>query len=214
MGTFAALSEPDLSVLMDEPDKRITRLLRRMADGDSVAAEELLPLVYEDLRMRAARFMVRQPANHTLQPTALVHEAFLKLVQNQETSGQEGTAWESRGHFLCVAAKAMRSVLADHARAKATGKRGGHVHRIMLDEALALYQEKGLDLIDLDETLSLLGEMDEQLLRIVELRFFGGLTVAEAAEVMGTSASTVERGWRTARSWLYLQLGSRGEDGS
>ncbi|MFH1999156.1 MAG: sigma-70 family RNA polymerase sigma factor [Planctomycetota bacterium] len=201
-----SLSDLDLFTLMVEPIQRITHLLKRMAEGDTSAAGELLPMVYDDLRHRAARFMGQQPANHTLQPTALVHEAFLKLVDQQEAN------WESRGHFLCVAAKAMRSILADHARAKATGKRGGHIQRILLDDALAFYEEKGLDLIDLDEALRRLGEMDEQLLRIVELRFFGGLTVEEAAKVMGTSNSTVERGWRTARSWLYLQLAPGGKD--
>jgi RNA polymerase sigma factor (TIGR02999 family) len=188
--------------------QHVTRLLRRKGEGDQGAADELLPLIYDELREKAHRFMERQPDGHTLQPTALVHEAYLRLVD------REDAGWESRAHFMCVAAKAMRSILVDHARRKGAEKRGGKRQRLILDDALAHYEDRGLDLVELDEALNQLAALDEQLLRIVELLFFGGFNIEEAARVLGTSTRTVERGLKTARTWLYLHLNSGGLDES
>jgi RNA polymerase sigma factor (TIGR02999 family) len=192
--------------LTEEIAQRVTQLLHRMNEGDSCAAEELLPLIYNELRAQAHRFMGRQPEGHTLEPTALVHEAFLKLVDRKKAK------WESRAHFMSVAAKAMRSVLVDHARKKAAQKRGGERQKLLLNDALAFYEERGVDLLDLDDALRKLASMDEQLLRIVELRFFTGLTIDETARALDTSTPTVERGWKTARTWLYLHITSEGLD--
>ena len=180
---------------MDAP---VTRLLKRMADGDSAASEDLFKVVYGDLRARAARLM-RGPNGHTLQPTAVVNEAWLKL------SGGESD-WENRNHFLSVAAKAMRSVLVDHAREKRAEKRGGGAERVELEAAVEVYEGSAGDLLQFDDALEHLHAMDAKLGRIVELRFFGGLTIPETAEVMGVSTPTVERGWRTARGWLRHEL--------
>ena len=179
----------------------MTQLLQKMADGDPSAGEELFSLVYSDLRSRAARLM-QGPDAHTLQPTAVVNEAWMKL------SGGDSN-WENRGHFLGVAAKAMRSVLVDHARAKRAQKRGGGAERIELDTAIEVFEERARDLVLLDEALDHLQTLDARLGKLVELRFFAGLTIPETAEALGVSTPTVERGWRTARSWLRAEMSSR-----
>lgn len=185
---------------MEEP---VTLLLKQMADGDESAASELFELVYSDLRARAARLM-QSEHGHTLQPTAVVNEAWMKLAGG-------GVSWESRGHFLGVAAKAMRSVLVDHARAKKASKRGGDAQRVALDAAVHVFEERALDLVRLDAALEQLNQIDPKLGQLVELRFFGGLTIPETAEVMGVSTPTIERGWRAARSWLGHELSSKDE---
>lgn len=187
-----------------EPSQ-VTVLLQRLSAGEAGAADELIPLVYQELRGLARRRMADQPAQHTLGTTGLVHEAYLRLA------GGSGGPWEGRRHFLRVASRAMRSVLVDHARRKQAEKRGGSRSAEPLDELCALYEERSLDLVALDEALEGLATKDEELARIVELRFFGGLENAEVAEVLGCSTRTVERGWRTARSWLSTRLGPEDE---
>ncbi|MCP3919034.1 MAG: sigma-70 family RNA polymerase sigma factor [bacterium] len=179
---------------------RTTLLLQRMQDGDAGAAQELLPVVYEELHRLAARAMGRQNQDHTLQATALLNEAWIRLVE------AEGGEWNSRNHFLAVAAKAMRSVLVDHARRRGSEKRGGTHGRVELDRALGLFEQRSTDLLALDDALGELAQMDPILARIVELRFFGGLKNSEIAELEGCSLRTVERGWSTARAWLYQRL--------
>jgi len=180
----------------------VGRLLVCARDGDAEAAGRLFELVYGDLRRRAQGLLVdRGP--HTLQATALVHEAWLKLQGSLAQRGDEAVA-NDRGHFLAVAAKAMRSVLVDHARAKATLKRGEG--RVLLDEALEAFGAHVPDMLELHEELGRLADLDPKLAELVELRFFGGLTVDEVAQVQGTNRSAVERGWRTARAWLVNRL--------
>ena len=185
------------------PDpSQATQLLQRMSGGDEQAANELLPILYEELRNVAERFMSRERNDHTLQPTALVHEAYLKLVDEPHQP-----EWENRAHFVRFAARAMRNVLVDHARAKKTAKRGEGLRKVPLDEVLAAFEERSLDVLALDEALEVLFAMDEQLARVVELRYFAGLTIAETAQVLGVSTPTVERAWRVARLWLLKRVG-------
>ena len=185
----------------------LTNLLQRATSGDHAAAERLYDAVYADLHRRAELLMAHQPAQHTLQPTAVVNEAWLRLGLNAEVD------WQDRSHFLAVASRAMRSVLVDHARRRTADRRGGGRRRVEWDEALEAFEAGTVDLLELDEALSRLGEMDAQLARIVELRFFGGLTIAEAARVLDVSTPTIERGWRSARIWLRAELGDREEPG-
>lgn len=187
---------------MSGPAGDATILLDRLESGDSSASAQLFPLVYAELRSIAERLMANQRDDHTLQATALVHEAYLKLV---DSGG--GDRWRSRSHFVRVAARAMRSVLVDHARARATRKRsaGARVD-IALDEMSSLLGENLPDLVLLDEALARLEVEDPDLVRIVELRFFAGLTIDETAAALGSSTATVERGWRVARMWLRTQL--------
>ena len=179
---------------------RTTVLLQRMQDGDRGAAQELLPVVYSELHRLAERAMGRQNQDHTLQATALLNEAWIRLVE------AEGGEWKSRNHFLAVAATAMRSVLVDHARRRGADKRSGGRQRVELDRALDLLEENSTDLVALDEALCELAELDTSLARIVELRFFGGLKHAEIAELEASSVRSVERSWSTARAWLYHRL--------
>ena len=183
---------------MESPKHRTTRVLRRLTDGDQEAASELLPMVYDELRRLAGAAMEGRGAQ-TLQPTALVHEAYLKLIDQE-------SPWEGRSHFLGVAAKAMRSILVDHARARSAAKRGGGRPRVPLDDALGWYEEQSIDLVALDDALAELGREDERLARVVELRFFGGLENAEIADVLGVSTPTVVRDWRLARAWLHRAM--------
>ena len=181
----------------------VTDLLRAWAAGDPAALDELLPLVYDELRRQARRYMRAQPAGHTLQTTALVHEAYLRLV------GQSHVDWQSRAHFLGVASKAMRSILVDHARARSAAKRGGAAHAVTLDEAGGVADagsRRGVDVLALDEALARLAELDSRKSQLVELRYFGGLGIEEAAAVLGVSPATVKREWTTARAWLRREL--------
>lgn len=180
-----------------------TLLLSRARDGDGSAAEALFPLVYAELRRLAGHYMAHQGAAHTLQPTALVNEAYLKLVD------VDAARLSDRAHFFRLAASAMRSVLVDHARGKGRAKRGGDRLRVTLDQPLAgpAPDGEGHDLLDLDEALQRLADMDAQLATIVELRFFAGLGHTEIAAQLEVSTRTVERAWRVARAWLSNDLG-------
>ncbi len=178
----------------------MTALLVRASEGDSRAADELLPLVYDRLRALAGDLMRSERVDHTLQPTAVVHEAYLKLVD------QRRARWEDRAHFFSVAAQALRRILVDHARSHARVKRSGKWHKVQLDEGLIAEYEKTIDLLSLDDALCRLAEQDAQRARVVELRFFGGLTIDEVAAVLEVSTRTVERQWQYARAWLYREL--------
>jgi RNA polymerase sigma factor (TIGR02999 family) len=178
----------------------ITRILASLSDGDRAAAAELLPLVYDELRTLADRYMRDERSDHTLQATALVHEAYLKIV------GGEPAKWEDRSHFFRVAAAVMRYILVNHARDRRRIKRGGDRRKLPLDEAVAMFEGSALDLVALDEALVKLASFDSRMSRVVELRFFAGLTVQEVAEVLDVSPRTVESDWSTARLWLMREL--------
>ncbi len=184
---------------------QITRLLETVRAGRASAAEQLLPLVYDELRALAASYFRDQRADHTLQPTALVHEAYAKMVK-ADGAADSRDQWTSRAHFFAVAAKAMRQVLSNHARDRNAAKRGGDRRRITLSEHVAVSNERDIDLLTLDEALAALAELDERQARIVELRFFGEVTAEEIGHVLGLSVSTVEREWRMARAWLSGRL--------
>lgn len=177
-----------------------TQLLAALGNGDGRAAERLLPLVYEELRSLASSYFARQRADHTLQPTALVHEAFLKLID------QTHAQWKDRAHFFAVAATAMRQVLVNHALAKNAQKRGGGRARFAFAEDLAGGKMQEFDPLAIDEALKKLAELDARKSRVVELRFFSGLSVDEVAEVLNVSKTTVEGDWRMARAWLSREL--------
>ena len=178
----------------------ITQWLGVCKGGDAVAVEHLLPLVYQELHRRAAGFLNRERASHTLQPTALVHEVYLRLVK------QDGTTWQNRAQFFAVAAQMMRRILVSHARARNAAKRGGTQQHITLDEDMALAPSRDVNLLALDEALTRLEAIDPQKSRMVELRFFSGLSVEETAEVMGVSPRTVDRQWHTAKAWLHREI--------
>ena len=183
------------------PNKTVTALLQAWGRGDQTALDELLPLVYGELRRKARWYMRQQPAGHTLQTTELVHEAFLRLVD------QPAVEWQSRGQFYGVAAKAMRSILVDHARARGALKRGRGRQQLTLgaaDEAAGT--TPAIDVLGLDEALGRLAKLDPEQSRLVELRYFAGLSIEEAAEALGTSPATVKRQWRIARAWLKRDL--------
>ncbi len=182
------------------PVGQVTRILGEIRRGDDSAARRLLPLVYEELRAIAGEMFQNQPPDHTLQPTALVHEAYVRLVNHQQTE------WIDRAHFLAVAAKAMRNLLIDHARKRKAGKRGGGQERVTLDAVVDSAAERSIDLLALDEALETLACLHERQARVVELRFFGGLTVPVAAQVLEVSPATVDNDWRMARAWLTHQL--------
>ncbi|MBL8899406.1 MAG: sigma-70 family RNA polymerase sigma factor [Planctomycetes bacterium] len=179
----------------------VTQLLEGCARGEEQAFEQLLPVVYDELHRLASKQLRRERKDHTLQTTALVHEAWLKLV------GQEQRAWANRHHFLAIAAMAMRRVLLKHAAKKQALKRGGDLARGEWDDALALYEERAGDLVALDESLQRLEALDAEAAKVVELRFFGGLAMPEVAAAVGLSERTVERRWRMARAWLKKDLG-------
>ena len=181
----------------------VTRLLNRLQKGDRKAESLLIPLVYDELRRLASAYMRRERPDHTLQSTALVHEAYIRL------SDQRNVSWQNRAHFFAVAARLMRRVLVDHARARLARKRGSRPDLIPLDKAFAFTPERSNELLVLDEVLNRLGEKDPRTLQVVELRFFGGLTVDQAAEAMGISPRTVKREWNFGRAWLRAELGAK-----
>lgn len=199
---------PRLSSTASTSQDHVTRILSDLQSGHRSAAEQLLPLVYDELRVLADRFLQRERRDHTLQPTALVHEAYLKLVH------QDRVQWKGRAHFYAIAAQAMRRILINHARAHQADKRGGEHERLTLsDENLSPSDHddgamgtEPIDLIALNDALERLERLDERQCRVVELRFFGGLTVEEAAEALGVSPRLVKLDWRMARAWLYQQL--------
>jgi RNA polymerase sigma factor (TIGR02999 family) len=178
----------------------VTVLLAQLVDGDQQVASRLVPLVYSELRQMAARYMKRERVDHTLQTTALVHEAYLKLVE------QTSASWQNRAHFFAIAAQIMRHILIDHARAQLREKRGGGQSVIQLDEGLVFSPEQSSELLEVDTALHRLAELDPRQSKIVELRFFGGLTVEETAAVLGISPKTVKRDWSVAKAWLHGEL--------
>jgi len=186
---------------MADTDKRdVTQLLARWSQGDRAALDSLVPVVYGELRRMAARYLRRERAEHTLQPTALVNEAFVKLID------QRDVRWQNRAHFFGVAAQLMRRVLVDHARERLAEKRGGGAGRVPLDDSLAVGAAPQIDVLAIDAALDRLAAIDPEQVRLVELRFFGGLTIDETAEVLGCSAGTVKREWSTAKAWLHREL--------
>ncbi|HMB81674.1 MAG TPA: sigma-70 family RNA polymerase sigma factor [Vicinamibacterales bacterium] len=189
------------------PAAPVTTLLRAWSDGDETALERLLPLVEAELRRLARRRMAGERRGHTLQPTALVNEAFLRLVDARSVP------WQDRAHVFGISARLMRRVLVDHARSRGYQKRGGGIQRVTLTDGLALAAERTLDLVALDRALEELGAIDARKARVIELRFFGGLSVEETAEALHVSTDTIKRDWRLAKLWLLRQLeGERGRD--
>jgi len=179
---------------------QITKMVNDLAGGNRPAAEQLFGLLYDAFRGLAARYLKAERAGHTLSPTALVHEAYLKLVDQSRVN------WQGRTHFFAVGAQVMRRILVDHARGKGRVKRGGGRIRIQLDEGLALSPQRDEDILAVDEALAKLAKVDPRQAAIVELRFFGGLSVAEVAEVLGLSKRTIEGEWTVARAWLRREL--------
>lgn len=188
---------PDLRM---DTSPHITQLLLAWSDGDRAALDELTPLVYRELKKIAEGYLRRERSEHTLQPTALAHEAYLKLIDQQRVR------WQNRAHFYGIAAQAMRRILVDHARARRAEKRGGEGAMVSLDEAVDVSDQQAGQLLALDEALKSLAAFAPQKSRIVELRYFGGLTLEETAEVLGVSRATVIREWRLAKAWLYGEL--------
>ena len=185
---------------MEEPRSEVTRLLAALADGDRQAFDRLMPLVYDDLRTIARRRLRSEQAGHTLDTTALVHEAYMRLVD------PDTGRWRDRAHFFAVASRVMRNVLIDHARRRGAGKRGSAAISVPLEESGASQEAGVLDVLVLDEALRKLAELDPRLEQVVEYRFFGGLSMDEAAEAMGVSVRTAPRDWRRARTYLYELL--------
>jgi RNA polymerase sigma factor (TIGR02999 family) len=179
---------------------RVTELLVRWRGGDQAALDALMPLVYDELRRLAQHYLRYERADHTLQSTALVHEAYVRLV------GQDSPPWQSRAHFFGIAARLMRQILVEHARAHHAAKRGGHSFKLTLEDVAAFPQAADVDLVALDDALRKLSAQDARQSRIVELRFFAGLTIEDAAEVLEISRATVTREWTIARAWLYREI--------
>lgn len=186
--------------MSDDNSHQITLLLAEWGGGDKNALEQLMPLVYGELRRMARGYLHRQPLNHTFQTTELIHEAYLKLAKGAEQN------WHNRAHFFGVAAKAMRHILVDYARSTQRQKRGGVQDRVSLADDMAVLSDQTRELVELDEALKALEMLDERKSRVVELRFFGGLTNEEIAEVVKISVETVKRDWRFARTWLLREL--------
>lgn len=180
--------------------ERVSKLLLNWGQGDQGAREALIPLVYDELRRLARRYLRRERPDHTLQSAALVNEAYLRLIR------QEHPQWQNRAHFFGVAAQLMRHILVDHARNRAAAKRGAGAPRLTLDPDVALPQARDVDLVALDDALNQLAALDPQQSRLVELRFFGGLSIEETSVVLGVSPATVKREWATARAWLQREM--------
>jgi len=188
------------SAVQGNSSTQVTQLLGRWRGGDREALDALVPLVYDELKRIAQRYLRNERPGHTLQSTALVHEAYVRLTN------QELPQWQNRAHFFAVAAQLMRQILVDHARAHRADKRGGGACKLTLDEAEQNPQPVDVDVIALDDALKTLTEMDPQQGKVVELKFFGGLSIEDTAEVLGVSPSTVKRDWITARAWLHREL--------
>ena len=186
--------------MLDNRSHQITALLLDWSNGDEIAFERLMPLVYDELRQMARRYMRRQPSGHTFQTTELIHEAYLKLA------GQEKLNWQNRSHFFGVAARAMRHILVDYARSKHREKRGGLAERITLNENLTAAASRSEEIIVLDSALNQLAKLDQRKAQIVEMKFFGGLKTDEIAEILKISPDTVKRDWRFARTRLLREL--------
>ena len=181
------------------PSTTITGILNRARHGDQDAASELLPLVYRELRQLASGYLTGERGNHTLQPTALVHEAYLRLI------GRNGD-WKNRAHFLAASATAMRRVLVDHARGRRAAKRGGGATRVSLHSEIADITRQDVQVLELDQLLEQLAKLSVRMAKIVELRFFAGMTIPDAAEALGVSTTVVDDDWAVARAWLALRI--------
>jgi RNA polymerase sigma factor (TIGR02999 family) len=189
-----------------DSSSQVSKLLVNWRQGDEGAREALIPLVYEELRRLARRHLRRERPDHTLQSAALVNEAYLRLIR------QEQPQWQNRAHFFGVAAQLMRHILVDHARNRAAAKRGAGAPRLTLNPEIALPQERDVDLVTLDDALNQLAALDPQQSRVVELRFFGGLSIEETSIVLGISPATVKREWATARAWLRREMKNKSKD--
>lgn len=189
--------------LSSDSSNQVTVLLERWNQGEAAAREALVPLVYEELRRVAQKCLAAQHHDHTLQSTALVHEAYLRLV------GRDSVHWQNRVHFFAVAARLMRGILVDHARKRSAARRGGGAVTLVLDEEVTLPKKNELNLVALDHALTCLAGLDSRQSQIVELRFFGGLSIEDVARVLGISPATVKREWATARLWLHHAMGER-----
>ena len=189
---------------MTQNSHEVTQLLIAWSNGDKAALNKLMPLIYHELRQLARHYMNRERPGHTLQTTALVNEAYVRLVN------RKGVHWQNRAHFFAIAAQLMRTILVDHARSHAYAKRGGGAHKIALDDAMVVSQKRAAEVVALDDALKRLNEIDPQQSKIVEMKFFGGLTIEETAEVLGLSPATIKREWSSAKAWLYHEL-SRNE---
>jgi RNA polymerase sigma-70 factor, ECF subfamily len=194
------MKEPSPHPPSDEEQPQITERLMAWGSGDVAAQDDVMRAVYQELRRMAEGYLRRENPGNTLQPTALVHEAYLRLIDQTQVS------WQNRAHFFGVAAQMMRRILVDHARAKQREKRGGQGKKLSLDEAITVSGERAASLVQLDEALVGLSNFDRRKSRVVELRFFGGLSVEETAEVLGVSPQTVMRDWKLAKAWLYDEL--------
>jgi RNA polymerase sigma-70 factor (ECF subfamily) len=188
--------------------QQVTDLLQAWSDGDETALERLMPLVYDELHRLAKRYMRRERSGHTLQTTALINEAYLRLIERNHTR------WENRAHFFAISAQLMRQILVDFARSRRSRKRGGEEFQVSLGEALAVPVNRDADLVALDDALRALGAIDERKSRIVELRFFGGLSEEETAEALKISPATVRRDWKVAKVWLLHELKRGQKDGA
>ena len=194
---------------MSAPESRdVTGLLRAWGQGDEAALQQLVPLVYQQLRAAAHRYMAGERPGHTLQSTALIHETYLRLVNVRQID------WQNRAHFFAVCAQLMRRILVDFARSRGYQKRGGGAQRVDFEQALTVGSEPEANLVELDDALRRLAEFDERKSRVVELRFFGGLSVKETAEVMKVSSDTVMRDWKMAKVWLLRELSEDGTHGA
>jgi len=189
---------------MTATSQTLTQLLSAWSDGDKAALEQLMPMVYQELHRLAARHLAHERVGHTLQATALVNQTYLRLID------QKRVRWQNKAHFLGIAAQMMRRILVDYARARRYGKRGGGAPVVSLDEAATVSVEKASDLIAVDDALTRLSELDARKGRVVELKFFGGLSVEEIGEVLQVSPTTVLREWRTAKAWLHRELSAPG----
>jgi RNA polymerase sigma factor (TIGR02999 family) len=185
---------------MPPPPQNVTQLLIAWNGGDKQALDKLLPVVYDELRRQAARYLRRERPGHTLQTTALIHEAYLRLID------QKSVQWQNRAQFFGIAAQMMRRILVDHARTKHRAKRGGSDIRVSLTDATKVSKDPGVDLVELDEALNRLTKIDPQQSKIVELRFFSGLNVEETAAALQISPATVKRDWKVAKAWLYREI--------
>ncbi|MGI8640297.1 MAG: sigma-70 family RNA polymerase sigma factor [Pyrinomonadaceae bacterium] len=179
----------------------ITRMLQEWSGDNQAVLDDLMPLVYEELRRQASRYLRRERAGHTLQTTALIHEAYLRLIDQRDVN------WQNRAHFFGIAAQAMRRILVDYARERHREKRGGATENLPLDDALlVISEERSIDLVALDEALTRLAKFDEQQARVVELRYFSGLSIEETAEVLKISTATVKRDWNMSKAWLKQEI--------
>ena len=189
------------------PDE-VTQLLLDWSNGDKAALDKLMPLVYAELRRLAHHHMGRERLGHSLQTTAIVNEAYLQLID------QRNVQWQNRAHFFGIAAHLMRRFLAGYARSRHYAKRGGAARRVSLEEAMIVSEERTADMVALDDALNSLAQIDERKSQIVEMRFFGGLSIEETAEVLGVSPGTVMRDWTLAKAWLRREIGKEGQDGN